>query len=397
VNNSSFWPLMQNNVEKEDLIALMNYLDQEDPRLTHGPKVLEFERTWSNWLGVNHSVMVNSGSSANDLTMLAIKELYGGGEIIVPALTWVSDIASVLHAKFDPVFVDIDPHTLGIDTTEVLRAITSRTRAVFLTHVLGYNALTDRLLLELQEREILLIEDVCESHGACHNGQKLGSFGFASNFSFYYAHHMTTIEGGMVCTNDEEFYEVIRMLRSHGMVREIRNDDVREKWKLKYPDLNQDFIFAYPAHNMRPTELNGVLGISQLNRLDSNNERRSFNLSRFLEHLDPRLYKTDFRVEGSSNYAFTLVLKHPSMEMRNKVEEILLQNKVEFRRGLSGGGNQLRQPYIKRLGKFPEPTSLTNTDYVHHFGWYIGNHPGLPEEKIYWLCKILNNVSSPYV
>jgi len=160
VNNSSFWPLMQNNVEKEDLIALMNYLDQEDPRLTHGPKVLEFERTWSNWLGVNHSVMVNSGSSANDLTMLAIKELYGGGEIIVPALTWVSDIASVLHAKFDPVFVDIDPHTLGIDTTEVLRAITSRTRAVFLTHVLGYNALTDRLLLELQEREILLMEPV---------------------------------------------------------------------------------------------------------------------------------------------------------------------------------------------------------------------------------------------
>lgn len=387
------WPLMRNNIEREDLNALIAYLHQDDPKLTHGPKVEEFEELWSLWLGVKHSVMLNSGSSANDLTMLGIKELYGYGEIIVPALTWVSDIASVLHAGLSPVFVDIDPSTLGLDTSAVLRAITPKTKAVFITHVLGYNALTDVLLKELQERGILLIEDVCESHGACHNGKRLGSFGFASNFSFYYAHHLTTIEGGMVCTNDDFFYDVIRMLRSHGLVRESKDDVIKRKFASAYSDLNSDFIFAYYAHNMRPTELNGILGLSQLPRLDGNNLERSQNLSIFLNSLDSSVYKTDFRTEGSSNYAFTLVLNQPSFEMREKVEQKLRQNGIEFRRGLSGGGNQLRQPYLRKLGIFPEPTSLPNTEFVHHFGWYIGNYPKISPDRILWLTQLLNSIN----
>src|SRR4029077_17164484 len=118
---------------------------------------------------------------------------------------------------------------------------------------------TDQLLSELQQRHIPLVEDVCESHGATHNGKKLGSFGWISNFSFYYAHHMSTIEGGMVCTNDEEVYQTVRMLRSHGMVREATSSGVKDKFQQKHPDLNPDFIFAYPAYNMRSTELNAVL------------------------------------------------------------------------------------------------------------------------------------------
>src|SRR5262249_34878373 len=146
---------------------------------------------------------------ANLLTLAALKELCGGGEIIVPPLTWVSDIAAVLHCGFEPVFVDIDPRTLGMDTEQVLRRLTPRTRAVFLTHILGYNALSRRLLEELERRRIPLIEDVCESHGATFGGRKLGTFGLVSNFSYYYAHHLSTIEGGMVCTNDEEIYETV--------------------------------------------------------------------------------------------------------------------------------------------------------------------------------------------
>src|SRR5205823_3123037 len=161
------------------------------------------EREWSDWLGVKHSVFVNSGSSANLLTLATLKELRGaGGEVIVPTITWVSDIAAVLHCGFDPVFVDIDPRTLGMDNEQVLAKITPRTRAVFLTHILGYNGLGQRLLDELDRRRIPLIEDVCEAHGATFNGHKLGTFGLISNFSFYYAHHLSTIEGGMVCTND---------------------------------------------------------------------------------------------------------------------------------------------------------------------------------------------------
>jgi len=386
------WPLMHNNIEREDLDRLIAHLKQDDPKLTHGPLVAEFEAAWSRWLGVNYSVMLNSGSSANDLTMLALREMRGLGDVIVPALTWVSDIASVLHAGFSPIFVDISPRTLGLETEKVLSAITSKTKAVFLTHILGYNALTDELLVELSRLGIPLIEDVCESHGATHNGQKLGSFGWASNFSFYYAHHMTTIEGGMISTNDSDLYDLIRMLRSHGMVRESSKIETKTSYLEKYPDLNPDFIFAHYSHNMRPTELNGILGLSQLKRLDSNNLKRTSNLKIFLNSLDPNLFQTNFLVDGSSNYAFTLVLKNPAFEFRNLVESRLREENIEFRRGLSGGGNQLRQPYLRNILSSPAPETLPNTDFVHHFGWYIGNYPNLEVERIDYLCRILNSI-----
>ncbi len=387
------WPLMQNNVEREDLDLLITHLQGDDPKLTHGPIVAQFEAEWSEWLGVKHSVMVNSGSSANDLTMLALREMKGSGQVIVPALTWVSDIASVLHAGFDPIFVDIDKRSLGMSTRLILEAITPKTKAVFITHVLGYNALTDELINELKRLGIELIEDVCESHGATHHSKKLGSFGWASNFSFYYAHHMTTIEGGMVSTNDSDLYDLIRMLRSHGLVRESLNETTKRKYLEECSDLNPDFIFAHYSHNMRPTELNGILGLSQLRRLDANNVRRTENILSFLSRLDSNVFWTDFHVEGSSNYAFTLILKQGSYSQRDSVEKLLKSNGVEFRRGLSGGGNQLRQPYLRKFqGLIPSPESLPNTDFVHNFGWYIGNYPTLEKNRIAWLTNLLKGV-----
>ena len=142
-------------------------------------------------------------------------------------------------------------------------------------------------MLELARLNIPLIEDVCESHGATHDGKKLGSFGWASNFSFYYAHHLTTIEGGMICTDDAELYDLLRMLRSHGLVRESLRSETRQTFAKNYPDLNPDFIFAHYSHNMRPTELNGLLGLSQINRLDANVLKRRSNLEVFLSGLDP--------------------------------------------------------------------------------------------------------------
>src|ERR1700722_4040366 len=180
------WPLMKNNISREDLNAVIDLLQQDDPVLTQSKNVRAFEEEWSRWLGVKHSVFVNSGSSANLITLAALKELYGeGGEVIVPSITWVSDIAAVLQCGFKPVFVDIDPRTLGMDNDEVSAKITPRTRAVFLTHVLGFNALSQNLLDVLKSQRIPLIEDVCESHGATFEDRKLGTFGKASNFSFY--------------------------------------------------------------------------------------------------------------------------------------------------------------------------------------------------------------------
>ena len=394
--SKSTWPLMHNNVTRSDLDVLIEYLRNDDPKLTHGPLVQKFEEEWSKWLGVKHSVMLNSGSSANDLTMMALRELKGPGEVIVPPLTWVSDISAVLRSGFTPIFVDIDPRSLAMDSEKILESITPRTRGVFLTHVLGFNGLTDALLEGLRRKNIPLVEDVCESHGTMHGKRKVGTFGWASNFSFYYAHHLTTIEGGMVSTNDSELFEVIRMMRSHGMVRESSSSELKQNYANNHPDLNSDFIFAYASHNMRPTELNGLLGLEQLPRLEENNVIRSRNLNLFLSLLDSRLFQTEFQVEGNSNYALTLVLRNPDMNLREKVESILKEAGIEFRRGLSGGGNQLRQPYLRSIPNIPAPETMPNTDHVHHYGWYIGNYPELSTERIISLGKILEKLSSNY-
>lgn len=385
------WPLMSNNITRGDLDDLIEFLQQDDPILTQSKNVVAFEQEWSQWVGVKHSVFVNSGSSANQITMAALKERFGGGEVIVPTLTWVSDVASVLQAGFEPVFVDINPRNLGMDTQQVIAKLNSKTRAVFLTHVLGYNALDEALLTECRKRNIPLIEDVCESHGATFKGRRLGSYGYASNFSFYYAHHMSTIEGGMVCTNDLEFYETLRMMRSHGMVRESKDDALKAKYKSQFPDLNPDFIFAFPAYNVRSTEINAVLGRSQLKRLDANNEKRTHNLNCFLDHLDSRKFYTDFDREGSCNYAFTLVLRNKDQALWDRIEKTLRERKIEFRRGASGGGNQLRQPFLRRLfgetfEKYPQ------VDHVHFFGAYIGNYPDLEVDRIKALCGLLNAI-----
>ena len=373
---------MSNNITRDDLDSLIDYLKQTDPKLTHGPKVVEFEAEWSKWLGVKHSVMFNSGASANDITMLALAAIDGKGEVIVPPLTWVSDIASVLHAGHQPIFVDINPSTLALDENKIINAITPDTKAVFLTHVLGFNGVSEFLIDSLKSQNIKLIEDVCESHGATYKGRKVGTFGWASNFSFYYAHHMTTIEGGMISTNDSDLYEVLRIMRSHGMVRESTNLNLKLQYTEKYPNLNPDFIFAYASHNMRPSELNAILGLSQIKRLDNNNLLRTRNFKKFLDLIDPKIFKTNFNIEGSSNYAFTLVLQNPSFILRDQIELLLKDIGVEFRRGLSGGGNQLRQPYLENIARNFPIENFPQTEHIHNFSWYIGNYPDLENEKI---------------
>jgi CDP-6-deoxy-D-xylo-4-hexulose-3-dehydrase len=387
------FPLMRNNILREDLDAVIEHLKQDDPILTHGANVRAFEAEWSEWLGVKYSVFVNSGASANLLTMAILKIRHPeGGEVIVPPLTWISDIASVMQNGFTPVFADIDPHTLAMDPAQILSKITDKTRAVFLTHVQGFDGLTDALVDELMRRNIPLIEDVCESHGATHNGKRLGSIGWISNFSFYYAHHMSTIEGGMVCTNNPEVYQQARMLRSHGMVREANDPAVRSAYQAEYPELNPDFIFAYPAYNMRNTEIGGIMGRSQLKRLDQNVKRRTENLLRFLKQIDPANYRTDFKLEGSSNYAFNLILKNPDNDLVQRLMLKMREAGIEFRRGSAGGGNQVRQPYLKGIVPDGHYLEFPQTEHIHFYGFYIGNFPDLRDEEVDQLCAVLNAV-----
>jgi CDP-6-deoxy-D-xylo-4-hexulose-3-dehydrase len=385
------YPLMRNNITRQDLDAMIEHLKQDDPILTNGPKCKEFEEAWSKWLGVKYSVFVNSGASANLLSMTMLKIKYPqGGEVIVPPLTWVSDIASVIQCGFTPVFVDVDMDTLGMNPDAIIKAITPNTRAVFLSHIQGFDALTDDLISTLAKYKVPLIEDVCESHGAMHGTQLCGSIGWMSNFSFYYAHHMTTIEGGMVCTNDEEVYHTVRMLRSHGMVRECANDKMKLAYNVLYPQLNSDFIFAYPAYNMRNNELGGILGLSQLPNLENNVILRNRNHERFLSKLDQRKFCVGFKLIGASNYAFNLILKDKDQDLLNRVMTKMKDEQIEFRRGSAGGGNQLRQPYLKNM--LPENYHLNfpNTEHIHFYGFYLGNFPSMSLEEIDFITKSLN-------
>ncbi len=387
------YPLMRNNILREDLDAVIQHLQQDDPILTNGHYVRAFEEEWSRWLGVKYSVFVNSGSSANLLTMAILKIRYPeGGEVIVPTLTWISDISSVLQNGFTPIFVDTDPHSLSMNNKQVLSKITSNTRADFLSHIQGFDGLTNELITKLNEINIPLIEDACESHGASHNNQKVGSIGWISNFSFFYAHHMSTIEGGMVCTNDEEVYQQLRMLRSHGMVRESNDSAVHKAYQKANPDLNPDFIFSFPAYNFRNNEIGGIIGISQLKRLDDIVERRTKNLTRFIRQIDDNKYQTEFKLEGSSNYAFNLILKKPDNNFVERLIATMSESGIEYRRGSAGGGNQTRQPYINKI--LPENSYLNfpETEYIHFYGFYIGNFPDLKDKDIDDICNILNSV-----
>ena len=388
--------LMNNNFTNSDISAVKKFLKNKDVILTQAKKVEEFEKKWSKWLGVKYSTFVNSGSSANYISLAILKALNKKNkknEIIVPSLTWVSDVNSIIMNGFKPVFVDIDLNTLSMTPEKVIQKINKKTLAVFITHAQGFNGFTDNLLRQLKKRNIILIEDVCESHGAKHKNKKLGTFGTISNFSFYYAHHMTTIEGGMVCTNDKKIYDLSRIFRSHGMVRESKNKTFEKQMKKKYKDLSPQFIFLHPTLNFRNNEIGAVIGINQLKSLNQNNKERTKNFVFFLKNLNREKYWTDYKIKGSCNYAFPIILKTNNIKKRDNFEKILSKYNIEFRRGNAGGGNQLRQPYLKEIINMKNLKNFKNVDKVHFFGYYIGNHPSLKKNKILEITKVLNNIS----
>lgn len=383
------WPLMRNNITGKDIAALKVFLgsnatvsdpfSQNPPQLTNGPQVRAFEEEFAQWLGCKYAVMVNSGASANLITMAAVRDRMGPVEVLIPCVTWISDVAAVLHAGLTPVFADISLDTLGVDWKAA-----KPVPVAFPTHCLGFDA------GEPPERRSIVIEDCCESLGATRGGKKLGTFGEASNFSFYYAHHMSTIEGGMVCTDDQALYQTLRRLRSHGLVREMDPSPAKDAYAMMHDSLDPNFIFAEPAFNVRSTELNAVIGRSQLKRLDGNNDKRRENLVRFLNGLHAGKYRVEYRVDGSCNYALPLILREPDDALSGRVLKLLDECGVEYRCGTAGGGNQLRQPYAKQRWGRDFHKQFPNAEHVHCYGLYIGNYPGLEAWKIEALCEGLN-------
>tara|TARA_Y100000592_G_scaffold781_1_gene1269 strand:+ start:18886 stop:20076 length:1191 start_codon:yes stop_codon:yes gene_type:complete len=393
------WPLINDNITQSDKEALSNFILNSN-RFTNGPKVQEFEQAWSDWLGVKYTVMVGSGAAANYITTAIVRELKGQqGEIIVPPIGWVSDVSSVINTGFTPVFVDVDMDTMAISYENIQAAINENTKAIVMVHALGFNGLNNKIIELAKEHDLILIEDCCEAHGADYKGVKVGAMSDMSCFSFYFGHHMTTIEGGTVCTNDEEIYQLARMFRSHGMTREA-SEEIQKRYHCE--DLNPLFTFAVPGFNMRSTELNAVLGLEQIHRLDENIEARKKNLAVWLDNLNSNKYFVDYFVEGSSNFALPLII-NPEVSAgiiptegahqitMERICNILEEESVEYRIGTAGGGNQARQPYLQNYN-FRTVGPLRVSNYIHDYGLYIGNHPELTEQQILELCEKLNYV-----
>ena len=388
-------PLMKNNFTRSDMSAVKKVISVKNLVLTQSKNVRQFENKWSRWLGVKYSTFVNSGASANFITLAILKHSNKNknkNQIIVPSLTWISDVASVIMNGFKPVFVDANLENLSMNVDQVIKKVSKKTLAVFITHTLGFNGLNEKLIKTLKRKKIHLIEDVCESHGATFKNKKLGTFGLISNFSFYYAHHMTTIEGGMICTNDKRIYEMSRILRSHGMLRESGNKSYEKKVIKKNKTLSPQFTFLYPALNFRNTEIGAAIGLNQLKNLTKNNSNRSNNFKYFINLLDGNKYWKAFDLKGNSNYAFPIILKTKNISKRNLFERTLEKNGIEFRRGTAGGGNQLRQPYLKEFSKNINFKKFKNVDHIHFFGYYIGNYPTLKKSKIKEIAIILNKI-----
>ena len=386
------WPLMSNNISQNDKKALIKFIKKSD-KFTNGIKVRKFEENWSKWLGVKYSTFVNSGASANLLTLKVLRDITKNkNEVIVPAFTWNSDVVSIINSGFKPVFVDIRLENLAIDEELAKRKITKNTAAIFITHAMGFVGISSKFLNYLKKRNIFLIEDACESHGIKLGNKKGGSLGNISNFSFYYSHHMSTIEGGMICTNSKTIDSIVKMKRGHGLLRESQNLKLINKVKSKFRDLNSDFIFYTEGFNFRNTELAAVIGLEQIRRLNKNIKERNENHKLFLKLLRKDIFFTNFNLDGSSNYGLHLIMKKKNKLLFKKLLTVLKSNSIEYRIGSAGGGNQLRQPYLKNFKKKYKLYNFPNTEHMHFYSLYIGNYPKLKKEKILNLSKALNKI-----
>lgn len=372
--------------EREELC---NFIKSTN-RFTNGPLVKKFEENWSSWVGTENSVMVNSGASGNLITSAILKQANGIGEVIVPAIGWSTDISSLIQLGLKPVFVDVNIENFSMNDIALEQAITSDTIGVVLIHTLGFNGLSEKIIELCKKNNLFLIEDCCEAHGAKFRNQRVGSFGDLSVFSFYYGHHITTIEGGMVCSKSAKFNELAKMFRSHGMVREAE-EKTQKTFKTDFPDLNPLFTFAVPGFNLRSTEINAFLGLQQLSKIDSIIDIRTNNLIFWLESLDSSLYFTEFNIEGSSNFALPLLLREGDKKLFFKITECLKKNKVEFRVGTAGGGNLAKQPFVLE-NNHRVSGELINANKIHTFGLYIGNHENVTPSQIKLISEVLNDL-----
>lgn len=379
--------MIKNAITVWDRLRLCYFLLTSN-KYTNGPNVKKFEDAWSKWIGSRYALMTNSGSSANLLLLSAVKQKYNlknGDKVLVPACTWSTNINPVIQLGFTPVFCDVNLQNFSFDIDH-LRQIKKQhpdIKIIFVTHLLGFSA-DNNLYQELFPKAIVL-DDICESHGCLdQSNSKKGSTSIGATFSFYFGHHITTIEGGMVVTDDPELYDLMRMKRSHGMAREAVNSVV---YSDQYPDIDPRFLFVTDGYNLRSTELNAMLGLFQLPRLDSFISTRRNNFARFVKIIEAHLDKF-YPIQWdpyNSNYSFPFICKTP--ELMKTIKKLFTEAGIEHRPLV--GGNLLQQPFLKHHC-FEVTKDNYNVDLINNNGFYIGNSQFVTKYHLDYLENLLD-------
>jgi CDP-6-deoxy-D-xylo-4-hexulose-3-dehydrase len=378
------FPLGQNVHDASDIQNMIDNLLTE--HFTMGEQVGKFEKMFAQYIGSQYAVMVNSGSSANLLAVAALtnhkysQRLHNGDEVLVPALCWSTTVFPIIQCNLIPVFVDVDPQTLNIDLADLEKKITAKTKAIMIVHTLGNSANIQKLMEIVKSHQLLLIEDTCESLGTTHNNHYLGTFGDIGTYSFYYSHHITTMEGGMLITNNEEIYELVKCLRAHGWSRNLKTKD---EIALQYPDIDPRFTFVNLGFNVRPMEIQATMGIGQLQKLETKNTNRKINYQKIKNKIqtDPRNFLSFAEASPNTNPAWFGVPLFVS-ENTNLQDYLgyLTKHGVENRPIITG--NIIRQPVIRDLYPHLQPSDFPGAEKCHLQGLFIGLSSNLMSDDL---------------
>ncbi len=376
--------LVKDTINKDDIDRLIEWL-QTYPRLTKGPMTVKVEEKWSKLIGSKYSVFCNSGSSANFLMLHALLEsgrIEQGSSVVVPALAWATDLAPVMQLGLNPIICDINLEDLSVDLTHLEDIFKNqRPKALILVSVLGLVPDMKKILELCEKYSVLLLEDACESMGSKFNGKNLGTFGLMSSFSTYFGHHISTIEGGFISTDDFELYEVLKAIRSHGWDRDLSEDTqskLREQWGIS--EFNSLYTFYYSGLNLRSTDLQAFVGLKQIDRLNEISVVRNKNYNIYNELIKNPYWMPLNREDCFiSNFAYPVI--HPN---RDKIVQSLINNDIEVRPLICGSMGS--QPfYVKKYGEL----KLKNCSIVDVNGFYIPNHPLLEKEEIEFISKTI--------
>jgi len=378
--------LVKDTIDNKDIDRLVDWL-KTYPRLSKGPVTLEFEEKYSNWLGTKYSVFVNSGSSANLLMLSTLKQgnYLKNNKIVVPSTAWATDLAPVIQLGLEPILCDSNMEDLSADLEHLEKIFQEESpSALMFVSVLGLVPDMNKIVELCFEYDVILLEDTCEAMGCEYKGKKLGTFGKMSSFSTFFGHHISTIEGGIISTDDFELYELLLSIRSHGWDRDLSVETqfkLQQDWDIS--EFDTMYTFYYSGFNIRSTDLQAYIGLAQIDNLNDWGKKREENF-----HLYNKLIRNDFwKVKSKpdcleSNFAYPII--HPK---RDEIVKTLTLNNVEVRPMICGSMGT--QPfYVKEFGEL----KLPNVTIIDEYGFYVPNNPKLTREEVSFISGLVNEI-----